>query len=811
MRLSRSQPRAHQGRSRLRVRFGLAAACLAAVMIAAAVYVPAGWPRAALAQDTLAPRGGAGQAASIPPPPRPEDPRAARAYAVFDTYCARCHQAGKLDKAVAGGGIANILALPDLAMDSRLVMPGIPDASLLYQVLAANHAPLDVFGTGVQMQGPEADDILAVRRWLRELPSRTQQCAGRDPITTAQVDGWVEEALRVEREGARDVRFISLVNLYNACMPTGQIAAARQAMSKLLNMLSWAPAPHALKAVDPNGTLLSFSLQDFGWAAGDWQTLQSAYPQALVVALSDRTRRLAGAQNPIVRGDWLAQAASAPKVYYQLLGIPQKLSELAKMNGIDIDYDVRVLRARRAIVRQSEVTRANRLVERHPGARGGFWLAYDFASSTDEQDLFERPLGPGTGPGVRTPFRPDLVRVMFTLPNGLLAYALYDVAGNRLDQAPPRLEQPIYAGAEAASLAAGGGCFSCHAGGIRIVRDAYRAHVASASPAPIAQAEAAPDPTPATPAAAPAPTDETVQTALQLAATDGELLLLSNSDNERYRNAMIAAGIDPQLTLEGDDVISALARRYLAGTDYEGAASELDLTPETFTAALSKAGGETALIARRLRHHRLPRAAIDKLFAYLKGVETHQDAAKTQPAQARGGKIDLEIWMDKSNPAPGELIVISAQADSDCYLTITNVDASGRATVIFPNDFEPDNLLSTGKPMRLPGADAPYQLRRKEDGRELIIAQCSTSAAPPMGIEHEFGRQRFTVLGDWENFIEDAVVTEADLRKNPEKAARARRARVEAMRRDRGAARGERADTAPGRMLLDGQSVIVLQ
>ena len=93
-------------------------------------------------------------------------------------------------------------------------------------------------------------------------------------------------------------------------------------------------------------------------------------------------------------------------------------------------------------------------------------------------------------------------------------------------------------------------------------------------------------------------TPETVQAALQLAATDGELLLLSNSDNERYRNAMIAAGVDLALKFEGGEVISGLARRYLMGTDYDGAAAELDLTPQTFTAALANAHGETALLAR---------------------------------------------------------------------------------------------------------------------------------------------------------------------------------------------------------------------
>lgn len=735
------------------------------------------------------------QQALVPPPlpPKPDDPRAARVYTVFDTHCARCHQTGKLEKPVPAGGLANILALPELARDGARVMPGVPDASPLYQVLALGHAPLDVFPEG---QGPSADEVTAVREWLREMPSRSQQCAGREPIKAATVDGWMEEELRAEREGARDLRFISLVNLYNACVSSEELAAARQGMAKLMNSLSWSAAPHALRSVDPAGTLLSFRLDDFGWVAGHWQTLQAAYPKALTVPLSEKTRALAGAPNVVVRGDWLANATADPKLYYQLLGIPQKLSELAKMNGVEIDNNVRLNRVRRAIIRSSDVTRGNRLAERHPGARGGFWLIYDFAASVGDQDLFERPLGPKVSALTRTPFKPDSQRVLFLLPNGFPAYALYDASGARLDRVLPGVDKPIYAGAAEAPETAGTGCFSCHASGVRAVRDDYRGKVASIDPG--------------------APGKEAREAALALAASDGEMLLLSNADNDRYRNALVAAGIDPSLTLGGEEIVTGLSRRYEQGTDFEGAATELELDPATFEAALSKATGTTATIARRLQQSRRPRSEIDELFAYLKGAAKPADAAKAPQAQApvAGGAIALDMWTDKPRPALGDLISVNIESNTDCYLTVTNVDAAGKATVIFPNDFEPDNLVSAGKTFRVPGAEAPYQLRRKEQGRELIVAQCSTSSAPPTGVEHEFSRQRFTILGNWENFVEDALLTEADLRKNPEKAERARAARASAMRANigtRGTSNPDRPDTAPGRKISDGRAVLVIE
>ena len=64
------------------------------------------------------------------------------------------------------------------------------------------------------------------------------------------------------------------------------------------------------------------------------------------------------------------------------------------MNATDIDQNIKSSVARRIALRTSAVTRANRLIERHPGDRGGFWLVYDFATSTGQQDIFEHPQGP---------------------------------------------------------------------------------------------------------------------------------------------------------------------------------------------------------------------------------------------------------------------------------------------------------------------------------------------------------------------------------------------------------------------------------
>ncbi len=727
-------------------------------------------------------------------PPRPEDPRAAKVYSVLETHCARCHQTGRIiGKPVAAGGIANILAIADVASNPTLVNPGSPDASTLYEVLRSRHGSIDVFTNDGLEPGP--DDLETVREWIRELPGASRECAARPPVKAAAVEALIEEALRVERDGAKDLRFISLANLYNACVASEELAAYRQAVTKLMNSLSWTQSPQKLTPLDANGTVLAFRLAEFGWVAGHWDVIEQKYPKAFIVPLSDKTKSAAGSANPVVRADWLADAVGNLQLYYQLVGMPPKLYELAKMNAVDIDYNLRISRARRAVVRDSAITHGNRLAERHPGARGGFWLIYDFATSTGDQDLFEHPLGPKSSPQVKAPFKHDNVRSLFALPNGFNAFALYDAGGSRIDRILPGVEKPIYADANGRELGlrSSGNCFSCHSDGLWPVRDAYRARPNAVS-AVIKK--------------------DMHETALQLSGIDSEMQLLQDGDNERYRNALRAAGIDPELKVNGEEIISALARRYRLSVDLAGAAIELGLERETFEAALAKAAGPAGALARRIQHGRLQRPEVERLLGYLKGVEQSGDTSSTKAAanESASKAISLNVWIDKVRPAAGDLIAVNAEADKDCFLTLINVDAAGKATVLFPNDFEPDNLISAGKTHRVPGTSAPYQLRIKEERRETLVAQCSTSPAPPTGIEHDFGRQRFTVLGNWENFMRDSTITDADLRRNPNKAERARAARAQALRRlrDSGSRTEERQDTSPGTPVRDGRAVVVL-
>lgn len=789
-------------------------------LLAAAVLclAPAPCPGPAVAQQA--------EPAQSSIPKRPQDPRALKAYAVFNQHCARCHQTGKTDEPLASGNLANILDIAALARDPLVTRPGLPDASPLYDILVTRHAPLDIYDSADSEPRPE--DIEAVRDWISQLPPETQTCPDRKPISPDRRDAWMRDAQKLERDQANDLRFISLIHLYNACAPQNQLAAYGEALNKLVNALSWAPAPLSLTRVDDTGTLYALRLSDIDWTPAQWELLTRYYPSLPPTTVPDDILARAATRTPVVNGDWFAATASEPPLYYALLDIPAKLGDLAKKNGIDIDRSIAASAARRIAVRDSTVTRGNRLAERHAGAHGGMWLVYDFATSHGAQDIFAHPLGPKPTPTIKEPFKPDEIRAAFSLPNGFFAYVVYDANGNRVDRVLPGIEKP-YAGVESNTIEPvtkpGSNCMACHMGGARVRKDDFRPYVLQrlAEAKAAAQertAQAASAPAPGDPAAPPLPppaamlSDEIRNLALSTYSPDGETGLLITGDNERYRRALEAVRIDPALRIDGKEIVSALADVYRGGSDLKAAAALTGVPPKAFLKTLSAAKGAAAALARRLQQGVLPRADLNRLFALLDG------SARPETPKGSGGffgdiksEIGLSVWIDKLLPAKDDLVTIKAEADTPCYLTIIGIDGAGKGTVLYPNDFERDNLLHANETIAVPGPDSPYQLRFKANGTEMLIGRCSTSPVPPTGIEHDFIRQRFTVLGNWENFIADTLATDAEMRRFPEKAEQARNARAAAARRsgNREPDPDLRPNTAPGQALRDGRAVVIIE
>ncbi|MGE0627994.1 MAG: DUF4384 domain-containing protein [Hyphomicrobiaceae bacterium] len=260
--------------------------------------------------------------ASTAVPREPEDIVAYKAYAALDRHCARCHQHGRRGANVSGGGIANILALDEIARDPSLVRPGLPDASRLYTSILAGSMPPDEKDGDVQEPTPL--EMQALRDWIKELPVAGAGCGEQRRLMPEMIGQQIAQALDgLAPETARVTRFLSLANLYNSCTGEKELAGLRQATSLLLSVLSRAGAPFKLEALGSERVVLRLSLADIGWHVTDWDRLAATSPRygAPSARVPDRVSAATGTDMPILDADWVAHAALAAEARKELLSL----------------------------------------------------------------------------------------------------------------------------------------------------------------------------------------------------------------------------------------------------------------------------------------------------------------------------------------------------------------------------------------------------------------------------------------------------------------------------------------------------------
>ncbi len=75
--------------------------------------------------------------------------------------------------------------------------------------------------------------------------------------------------------------------------------------------------------------------------------------------------------------------------------------------------------------------------------------------------------------------------------------------------------------------------------------------------------------------------------------------------------------------------------------------------------------------------------------------------------------INLELGSDKGNYQAGENVGFEFKADKDCYLALIDIGTSGRAIILFPNRWHPDNKIEKDKTYMIPpkGSDFAYTVQ----------------------------------------------------------------------------------------------------
>ena len=395
---------------------------------------------------------------------------AQQAYAIFQQSCLRCHgEHGPFTEAI-------VIESAEGLVQSGAVVPGKPIESELYtRLFEEDDAKRMPWG---QDRLP-ATTILTIGNWIQAgAPSWEAQYDVNFITPDAMLTAIQNHLKTLDAFDRPTARYFTTTHLYNAGEGPETLNAAAIALSKLVNSLSWnfdiaIPVP-----IDAQQTIFYIDLRDYDWdVQGAWTQIEDTYPYSIEFDAETQAglhkkltelRQGTRSEVPFVQADWFLATASLPPLYHDILGLPETDRELEQTLGIDVEGNLRRAPGRsvwRAGTNESGVSRHNRVVERHKSPYGAYWKSYDFAGSSNVQNIFTRPLS----------FQHDGGEVIFNLPNGLQAYYISDSQGNRIDVAPTEIVSNPAASDPA--VRNGLSCIGCHTEGMKTFEDGVRATI----------------------------------------------------------------------------------------------------------------------------------------------------------------------------------------------------------------------------------------------------------------------------------------------------------------------------------------------
>ena len=436
------------------------------------------------------------------------------AYVIFNTNCLICHGPD-------GAYRETLLIEQNALIEKGTVIPGNPEASELYLRLLGNTENGPRMPLGQPPLSAEAIDT--IRSWI--LAGAPDWAVRSTPtshfITPGEILDTIERHLMALAPFDRAyARYFTLTHLYNAGERAEVLQEYRDALSKLVNSLSWGLEVINPQPIDPQETIFYIDLRHYEWDRNDgWTEIEGAYPYHIIfdaptqTPLREQLTRLQTEMNcdvPSIHIDWFLAMASTPPLYHKLLSLPLTDGELETRLEVDVIgnlLNAPGVRVWRAGFNNSGVSNNNRVVERHTSRYGAYWKSYDFAGSVGTQNIFTRPLS----------FTHDGGEIIFNLPNGLQGYYLVNASGSRLDEAPINIvSNPA---ASDPTVRNGLSCFGCHTEGMKTFEDQVRDVILSNTNPPYDQAHA-----------------------LRLYVEKSKMDARVQEDMDRYRQALEATG-----------------------------------------------------------------------------------------------------------------------------------------------------------------------------------------------------------------------------------------------------------------------------
>ena len=483
---------------------------------------------------------------------------------VLAANCGQCHGTALTEEDARAG--MNYIDDIDRLVETNKIVPLNSTGSRIVQRMVRGEMP--PLGSG--LPSVTEADIQVVSDYI-DNPQfwPTYAPTGRSCVEDGQVVDFDKLFQEINRDLAGEdnddtefFRYISLTNRFTAGVCADQaLDRDRQALTKMLNMLSTRAAIERPLAINPEETIYRIDLRDFNWdrdidvdgrGFNDvWEAIAENNPYAIRFEGDDADDAVddTGTDFPVMFADQMMSVAVLGNLYYGIIGVDSggRLSDFIENDlGIDVQGNIEDEEAIRAGTTRSRISRQDRVVERHDiQLRGGvLWQSFDFADDADNDNIFQDPFG----------FEPGGTEVIFTLPNGMLAFLIADENDNLVEDSDILLDTNQNNFRAITSVS----CSNCHATGfIPVVDEVAAVSLRNARSIGLNR-------------------DEIEQLeAIYVSPQDFARTVKSDSENF-YQRALQQAG----LPTTGGDSVANVFLRFDADVRLEDAAGDLGVTPQ---------------------------------------------------------------------------------------------------------------------------------------------------------------------------------------------------------------------------------------
>lgn len=424
--------------------------------------------------------GGGGTGGAEEEPPSERDLIQAAAENVLRVNCGRCHGPALTEEAAEAG--MNYIDDMEQLVENGQVRPRDADNSPIVRYMRDGvMPPPNVEPRPSQREIDLVADFIDNPRFWPDVvvPSCADQLRTFDDVYRA-----VAADLRdADAEDRPFLRYLTLTNRYNAGICETELDADRWALSKAVNMLSIRARITQPRPIDADRLIYAIDIRDYEWdrtivVGGQdsfddgWEAIiaSTAYAVPFVGNDADEVREDAQTDVAVLFADAMQEAAAFGDLYYALIDVDvtQPLSTFVSEElAIDVADNLAQFEVVRAGLTNSDLTRQNRVLERHElgGRSGVYWQSFDFEADEVNDSIFIDPFD----------FVPGGTEAIFTLPNNMLAFIIADADDNIVDESNILLD--TFSNDFIARTAVS--CSGCHARGFNEAEDEVRSFAES--------------------------------------------------------------------------------------------------------------------------------------------------------------------------------------------------------------------------------------------------------------------------------------------------------------------------------------------